>query len=77
VHHEFSNNFRDWAAEQTSFAREGAEMSLAHALENKVEAAYRRGDLLQKRHKLMAAWAAYCAQNLAKSEIVPFGPIAV
>lgn len=58
--HGFRSTFRDWAAEQTNFSREVAEMALGHAVANKVEAAYRRGDLFQKRAELMSAWAAYC-----------------
>jgi hypothetical protein len=56
------STFRDWAAERTNFPREVAEMALAHAIPNAVEAAYRRGDLFEKRRKLMEAWAAYCAK---------------
>ena len=59
--HGFRSTFRDWAAEQTNFPREVAEMALAHVVEDKTEAAYRRGDLFAKRQKLMDAWAAYCA----------------
>jgi integrase len=58
--HGFRSSFRDWAAERTSFPREVAEMALAHAIPDAVEAAYRRGDLFDKRRKLMAAWAAHC-----------------
>ena len=58
--HGFRSSFRDWAAEATSFPREAAEMALAHAIESKVEAAYRRGDLLAKRRELMEAWAVFC-----------------
>ena len=58
--HGFRSTFRDWAAERTNFAREVAEMALAHTIRDKVEAAYRRGDLLEKRHALMEAWAIYC-----------------
>ena len=60
--HGFRSSFRDWAAECTSFSREVAEMALAHAVPDAVEAAYRRGDLLQKRRKLMEEWASYCAR---------------
>ena len=60
--HGFRSTFRDWAAERTAFAREVAEMALAHAIPDAVEAAYRRGDLFEKRQKLMAAWTAYCAK---------------
>ena len=57
--HGFRSSFRDWAAEQTSFPREVCEMALAHAVENRVEAAYRRGDLFEKRRGLMDAWATF------------------
>lgn len=59
--HGFRSSFRDWAAEQTAFPREVAEAALAHAIGDKVEAAYRRGDVFEKRRQLMAAWAGYCA----------------
>ena len=58
--HGFRSTFRDWAAERTSFPNHVAEMALAHAIGNKVEAAYRRGDLFERRRELMNAWAAYC-----------------
>lgn len=58
--HGFRSAFRDWAAECTSFPRELAEKALAHAVGNKVEAAYQRGDLFDKRRELMDAWARYC-----------------
>jgi integrase len=60
--HGLRSSFRDWAAERTSFPREVCEMALAHAIPDAVEAAYRRGDLFEKRRKLMDAWAAYCAK---------------
>ena len=60
--HGFRSTFRDWAAERTNFPREVAEMALAHAIPDAVEAAYRRGDLFDKRKKLMAAWAEYCGK---------------
>ncbi|MFO8084740.1 MAG: integrase arm-type DNA-binding domain-containing protein [Desulfobacterales bacterium] len=60
VPHGFRSTFRDWAAENTNFPREVCEMALAHSIESKVEQAYRRGDLFQKRRKLMEAWAAFC-----------------
>ena len=59
VPHGFRSTFRTWAAENTLFPREVCEMALAHSLEDKVEAAYNRGDLLEKRRQLMSAWAAY------------------
>jgi len=57
--HGFRSSFRDWAAEQPSFSREVCEMALAHAIENRVEAAYRRGDLFEKRRELMERWSEY------------------
>jgi integrase len=57
VPHGFRSTFRDWCAECTDFPREVAEMALAHAIGDKVEAAYRRGDLFDKRRKLMEMWA--------------------
>ena len=57
--HGFRSSFRDWAAECTSFPQEVAEMALAHTVSDKVEAAYRRGDMFQKRRELMEAWARY------------------
>ncbi len=58
--HGFRSTFRDWAAEVSNFPRELAESTLAHTLGNKTEAAYQRGDLLEKRRKMMQAWADYC-----------------
>lgn len=58
--HGFRSTFRDWAAEETDHTNEVVEMALAHAIGSKVEAAYRRGNLLEKRRLLMAEWADYC-----------------
>jgi len=58
--HGFRSTFRDWAAEQTAYPSEVVEMALAHTIANKVEAAYRRGDLFDKRRRLMDDWAKYC-----------------
>lgn len=70
--HGFRSTLRDWAAEQTDYPREVAEMALAHAVGDRVEAAYRRGDLLQKRINLMRDWEAYCAGHLVrKASITP------
>lgn len=60
VPHGFRSSFRDWVSEETDFDRDVAEMALAHTIANPVEAAYRRGKLLQKRRKLMNLWADYC-----------------
>jgi len=64
--HGFRSVFRDWCAEAegNSFSREVCEHALAHSLPDKVEAAYRRGDLLDKRILLMEAWAQYCVTNV-------------
>ncbi len=58
--HGFRSGFRDWVSEETTFDGTVAEAALAHTIENKVEAAYRRGNLLEKRRALMAAWGDYC-----------------
>ena len=70
--HGFRSAFRDWAAECTNFSNEVCEAALAHVIGNKAEAAYRRGDLFDKRRKLMEAWAVYCAATKA-GKVVPFG----
>jgi integrase len=62
--HGFRSSFRDWAAERTSFPREVAEAALAHTLPDKVEAAYRRSDLFDKRRRLMEAWARFCSPTV-------------
>ena len=59
--HGFSSAFRDWAGECSAFTHEVCKVALAHTISNKVEVAYRRGDLLDKRRRLMANWATYCA----------------
>lgn len=69
--HGFRSSFRDWAAERTTFPTAVAEMALAHTVSDKVEAAYRRGDLFQKRRQLSDAWAKYCAAAPAAGQVVP------
>jgi integrase len=69
--HGFRSSFRDWAAERTSFPVEVAEMALAHTVSDKVEAAYRRGDLFQKRRQLAEAWGKFCGVAPAAGQIVP------
>jgi integrase len=70
--HGFRSAFRDWAAECTGYSHEVAEMALAHTISNAVERAYRRGDLFDKRRRLMADWAIYCARMTThKREITP------
>jgi integrase len=68
--HGFRSTFRDWVAETTNFPREVAEMALAHAVSDEVEAAYRRGDLFNKRVKLMDTWAAFCARAEGSATVV-------
>jgi integrase len=64
--HGFRSTFRDWTAEHTDFPREVAEMALAHKIPSAVEAAYRRGDLFQKRRELMKTWAEHCASRACR-----------
>ena len=69
--HGFRSTFRDWVAERTNFPSEVAEMALAHAVGDKVEAAYRRDDLFEKRRQLAEAWAQYCdGEEPAESKVV-------
>jgi hypothetical protein len=63
----FDRALQDWAAERTNFPREVVEAALAHALADKVEAAYRRSDLFEKRRRLMNEWARYCDRGIASS----------
>jgi len=71
--HGFRSTFRDWAAEQTNFPRELCEMALAHTVGSDTEQAYQRGDLLEKRARLMDAWASYC--NTAPGNAASVTPI--
>jgi integrase len=68
--HGFRSTFRDWAAERTHSPREVAEQALAHSLRDKVEAAYRRGDLFEKRRLLMDSWAKFCDQSGSENKIL-------
>jgi integrase len=63
--HGFRSAFRDWCGEETSFPREICEAALAHANRDKTEAAYRRGDALERRRRLMEAWTSYCEHRAA------------
>ncbi len=58
--HGFRSTFRDWCSERTGYPREVCEMALAHTISDKTESAYRRGDLFDKRCRLMAEWAKHC-----------------
>ena len=66
--HGFRSTFRDWAAEETTAPREVAEAALAHTLADKVEAAYRRSDLFEKRVSLMSSWAAFCGATWTSNQ---------
>jgi len=69
--HGFRSTFSDWVAEGTMFPSEVREMALAHAVGDKVEAAYRRGDMFEKRRQLAAAWGTYCDAKPPIGEVVP------
>jgi integrase len=68
--HGFRSTFSDWCAEQTNFPSEVREMALAHAVGDRVEAAYRRGDLFEKRRQLAEAWARYCGGSEPSENVV-------
>jgi integrase len=74
--HGFRSSFRDWCGEQTNYPREVAESALAHRVGNEIELAYRRGDALEKRRKLMNAWAAFCAGQVPDKAGTGAGPLA-
>ncbi len=71
VPHGFRSTFRDWCAECTNYPRDVAEMALAHAIGSKVEAAYRRGDLYDKRTQMMTAWAKFCDTVFTGADVIP------
>jgi integrase len=77
--HGFRSSFRDWAAEATGYQREVVEAALAHTIESKVEQAYRRGDLFEKRRRLMNDWAAFCGRIMGRegANVVPMRSEAV
>jgi integrase len=72
VPHGFRSSFRDWAAEMTATPNHVVEQALAHAIGDKVEKAYRRGDLFTKRTKLMISWAQYCGKTFASPAVIAF-----
>ena len=67
VPHGLRSTFKDWAAERTSYPLEMSEIALAHKMGSKVEAAYRRGDMIERRRAMMADWAAFCEGNATKA----------
>jgi integrase len=70
--HGFRSSFSDWVSEETNFPSDLAEAALAHIKGDKVEAAYRRGTMFEKRRELMDAWASYCAGKADDAKVVPF-----
>jgi integrase len=69
--HGFRSSFRDWASERTNYPREVCEMALAHAIGDEVEAAYRRGDLFDKRRRMMNDWAKFCSTVGQEGKVLP------
>jgi len=70
--HGFRSSFRDWVADRADFPSDVAEMALAHVVGSKVEAAYRRGDMFEKRRRLMDAWATFCTtEPVERDKVVP------
>jgi len=69
--HGFRSSFRDWTAEQTNYPRDVCEMALAHTVRDATEAAYRRGDLFEKRRRLMLEWARHCEQRPRSAKVTP------
>jgi integrase len=68
--HGFRATFKTWATERSNFPRELVEAALAHVLEDKTEAAYQRGDMLEKRRRLMGAWAEFCGKHVPACTVV-------
>ena len=73
--HGLRASFRTWAAERTNFPRAVCEAALAHSVGDKTERSYQRGDLFEKRRKLMEQWGAFCSQPSPAGEVVPFAPM--
>ena len=69
--HGFRSTFKDWTSERTNFPNEVSEAALAHAVGDKVEAAYRRGDLFEKRRHLMTEWSNFCGNAEPVGVVVP------
>jgi integrase len=69
--HGFRSTFRDWSAERTNYPNEVAEMALAHTIPSGAERAYRRGDLIEKRARMMADWAKFCSRPAEPAQVVP------
>jgi integrase len=69
--HGFRSTFRDWCGERAGVPREVAEAALAHVIEDRSEAAYARGDLLERRRPVMEMWARYCSEHVGGAAVVP------
>jgi integrase len=69
--HGFRSSFRDWAGDQTNFAREVIEAAMSHQIKNRAEAAYRRSDALGNRRRLMEAWSRYCDSPIVEAAVTP------
>jgi integrase len=73
VPHGLRSTFRDWVAERTNYPGDMAEVALAHRIGNAVEASYRRGDMIQKRRKMMGDWAEYLTGTRIKGLVLNYG----
>jgi integrase len=72
--HGFRSTFKDWCAEQTAYPGEMSELALSHTVSDKTEAAYRRGDMREKRHRMMQDWAAFCAgKSVGGDNVIAIG----
>ena len=65
--HGFRSTFKDWAGDMTAYPNEMSEIAMAHTVDDKVEAAYRRSDMREKRRRMMADWAAYCTSGQVRA----------
>ena len=74
VPHGLRSTFRDWVAEKTTFPGEMAEVALAHRISNAVEASYRRGDMIEKRRRMMGDWADFIAAKVKGGKVVRMNP---
>jgi integrase len=73
VPHGLRSTFRDWVAERTNYPGDMAEVALAHRISNAVEASYRRGDMIEKRRKMMSDWAGYLTGAERSGNVVRIG----
>ena len=73
VPHGLRSTFRDWVAEKTTYPGDMAEVALAHKISNAVEASYRRGDMIEKRRRMMADWAGFLGRKAKGAQVVRIG----